>query len=135
MRLLVLFEKNFNRYFSVPTDKDLHRVCVKILKERLEANWYNPGPKPEELAPEFLNNLPQGRFLTAAMKFQEEQRIAMVNWKCGQEFMDKVLRTIKIPAKEISWKGLRPHQVRAYGLLVSRRDAEFEGVQLDETEN
>lgn len=135
MRLLVLYEKHFNRYFSVPTDKDLHKVCVKILKERLVEGWYDPGPKPEQMATEFISTLPQGRFRTEVLKVQAEQTARLAEWVKDQEFKEKVFRTIKIPVKEISWKGLMPHKVRAYGLLESRNNAEYERVSLDKTEN
>lgn len=135
MRLLILYEKNFNRYFSVPTDKDLHKVCVMILKERLKLGWYEPDSKPEELAPEFLNTLPQGRLRTMLLEWQTKQNAEMVHWTKDCEFKEKVLQAIKIQAKNISWKDLTPYRVKAYNLLESRSRAEYERVELDKTEN
>ena len=45
-RILVLNEKNGNRYFYVPTDEDLERAALKIVLERNEDGyWYDERDK------------------------------------------------------------------------------------------
>lgn len=149
MRLLVLHEKHYDRYFAVPTDKELHKMCIKILKERLAAGWYNPGPKPEEfeMSPEAIKTLPAGRFKTEVSRLQEENRVKIRNWNSSQEFKEKVIKAIKEPFPKNGqnsftdiWVGGKriPKRVtclKTYILLSDRNEFEYERVSLEETEN
>ncbi len=48
-KVIVLHEKHGDRYFMVPTLKDLEKVSLKIVSERyLEGCWYYGDEKPEE---------------------------------------------------------------------------------------
>jgi hypothetical protein len=65
MQVLILDEHHGDWYFKIESNLDLHNVCLKILKIRLDQGWYNHMTKPEtfekkfEITREQYDNLPQ----------------------------------------------------------------------------
>lgn len=149
MRLLVLFEKHCNRYFAVPTDRDLHKACVKIFKERLKGGLYNPGPQPERfgMSLDTIEDLPFGKLKVECLKMLEEYKARCRDWTEAVAFKEKVTQAIKKPYPKnpsLTWydvfkNGKRVHKRRAalesYTLLSSREEYEYERFQLVETED
>ena len=71
-RILILYEKNWGRYFYIPADEDLHRVALKIVLERYESgNWYyfEPESKLDKYQSDLLSNIIKNNDGKIALKF------------------------------------------------------------------
>lgn len=54
MQILKLQEKNGDRYFKGNTPHQVHSSSLKIVRERLEGDWYSYDPEAQELAQEII---------------------------------------------------------------------------------
>ena len=135
MRLLICYEKDCQRYFAASTDKDLFDVCIRILHERLKEGWYNPSLYLEEpslknlgMSLKDIRNLPKGTVRHEAERQYEVYQAQVKEWDSIRKFKEDVILTLK----KVYVQGLGKN---TYHFLASRNDAEYERVDLVETEN
>lgn len=127
--VLIFKEKHGKRYFHVPDDKALFAAALHVLAERKEDGYWYPSPPfgdtPEEpdVKPEDIEKLPKSLQATAKKKL-DAYRAAMV------EIQDDVLEHAAIE-KALADKDGRA----AWECLRNRRDAEYEGFDLERYED
>jgi dsDNA-binding SOS-regulon protein len=139
MRILVCHEKHYNRYFAIHDDKELHDVCVKILKERLKEKYYDPtmymeNPKDKlGMSLKDIKNLPKGIIRDEAEKKYQEWQKEVEEWDKMTKFKERVKTVIeKSYPGDQSPRGLK---LEAFGLLELRKHDEYERIELEDTSN
>lgn len=129
-RILIAAERHGTRYFDASTDVKLAQACCKLLRERLAALYYDPGPAPtaETIGDAVIAGLPPDVQVTAnrhnmLLAADRKQHAKAVS------FLSLVQEVLAAPQILRSGK-----QVRAWSLLRSRTDHQYEAVELEELE-
>ena len=130
MRILVTKEKYGVYYYDVNDDVKLHKVCCKILKERLEEGWYG---KEEPLGFDYvkselglteaeINALPNGKAKDSLLLQVSHLKIRATHQKGNNNFINRIKNCVESPYDP---KAKEAKRTMAYGLLRSRRDYEY----------
>lgn len=129
-QILILKEKHGNSYYIVNSEKELHDICVNVLKDRLEKGWYNAEDADEELgfeSEEQIQNLPDGIIKEKALviwRDYEEYNLSIEKWR---DFKGKVKKAINYefnPEDQIYVRN------QAYYCLTEREMYEYEKLSL-----
>jgi hypothetical protein len=115
-----------------------------VLKERLKDGWYDPEmymTKPKDLQSVLglgmtlkeIEALPKGKIRTEALKLYELNQAEVKEWELQTKFKNEVSSIVNTSYPgDKSPRGLK---YQAFGLLETRNRAEYEQVQLVDTEN
>lgn len=127
MKIIVAQEKHGDRYLNATTDEALAASCVKLLKERLEQGWYDPGNPPEAkdvLTPEQIDLLPTESLRIAEANKCRSYLKELKYWERDVEFEKQVKQIVQsdvVDAKQ-AWR------------LLQSRNGEYEAVNIENVE-
>ncbi len=133
MKILIAKEKHSTRYFDASTNELLHRACVKLLKERLEADWYHAGTPPDEhcyMSIEAIDKLP-AHLQSAARRTNTEIKQASDRHAVAESFLKSVQEIIQIDKPLL---GNRRGDLMSWLLLEHRNEYEYEKVRIESIE-
>jgi hypothetical protein len=123
--LLIFKEKHGDRYFHVPNDKTLFRVALYVLTERYKQGYWYPKPSdqdkptPPDINEAGIAKLPQSLQGTAKKNLQEYKRALAEYTDLVSEY-EGIKKTVDTENGRAAWI-----------LLRNRRDAEYEGFDLE----
>ncbi len=127
VKIIVFHEKHGDRYFSIPTQEDLEKVALKIVKERNKDEWYyffNDKPKEPEVSLEQMNSMKEGAF----------KELAKSQWNDYKLLLRRLEKDIKL--KELLDKVINDKDgAAALSFLKSQGDGECERFSIEETES
>ena len=131
MRILIENTKHGDQYYDVSTDTKLGLVCLALLRLRYEEGWYE-AEKEKPTAPDFAESTIKS--LPASMQAQatnawERFKFAKRSYDAERAFLDEL--TAVLESKEHA----STLASRAYQLLCSRNDAQYEGVQTEDLDD
>jgi hypothetical protein len=127
MKILVFKEKHGDRYFDASTSEKELDVYLKVAKERIkDSYWYDTDclvPNEPEISKEQIAKMKDSGLKTAAI---QEWRIYETNLSYVKECeqTEKLIKLVKKGDKQA-----------AKTLIQNRRDGEYEGFEIEETEN
>jgi hypothetical protein len=127
MKIAIFKEKYGDRYFDVSTPEKEFDVYLKIAKQRIkDGYWYDTDclmPNEPEISKEQIVKMKDSGLKTAAIQEWRnyEANLSYVK-ECEQT--EKLIKLVKKGDKQA-----------AKTLIQNRRDGEYEGFEIEETEN
>lgn len=117
--VLIFEEKHGNRYFHVSNDKELQAASLQVLTDRHKAGCWYPKPEESDVKPSELDKLPAS-LQKAVNESWSEYSHAMRDY--NQEVVEykTIDRAVRDKDGEAAWN-----------ILNARKDAEYEGLQLE----
>lgn len=127
MKILVFKEKYGDRYFDASTPEKELDAYLKIAKQRIkDGYWYDIDcvvPEEPEISKEQIAKMKDSGLKTAAIQEWENYEYNLRYLKECEE-TEKLIKLVKKGDKQA-----------AKTLIWSRRDGEYEGFEIEETEN
>jgi len=143
MKILILKEKNEDRYFDVSDNKKMYETCRYILKERLAAGYWYEMEEPKNRTgfktKEEIDLLPEGAVKSSAIyawnyykwNYYESDRRA---YEHSKQFVEKATKAVKISFEDYKPSNPNERMSLLHSLLALRQDHEYEEYYLVETE-
>jgi len=133
-RIMFAREKHGRRYFDVSTDELLTIVSLRLLRERRNDGYYDPGSPPTGIqrTPEEIAALPAD-LQAAAQQTNLQTRRQLRQYQQDVEFLaevELVLVSFDLAAACRKTGKRGPSYPRAFELLTERNDAEYERVEI-----
>ena len=130
-RILILNEKHGDSYFIVNSEKELHEICVQILKQRLIHGFYTVYMAINRSgfnSLEEIEKLPDGDVKQFAKEMWERYCNNLKLQKEDEYFVNEVQEAIIYCFNPYDKFWMRN---QAYELLVQRENHEYEGIKLE----
>lgn len=125
-QIIVAKEKHGTRYFDASTPELLAESAFKLLKERWDSDWYYYDAPPEGkdiLSEEQIAALPTERLRFSESEKRKRYLREFYNWQDDQKEYLAIKDCVENNLKNKAWK-----------LLQSRSDYEYENVELETLE-
>lgn len=127
-RILVFEEKHSKRYFQATTGDQIHQVALTILKERVDEGWIREPEMPKlellEMTDEYINSLASNALKMTAKVERNNQR------QQAREYQEEARAFLEAQLALSTNDG-----AKAYEILYSRDDHEYEGFTFESLEN
>ncbi len=126
-QMIIFEEKNYKRYFYVPTFEDLCKVALKVFKERIKDNyWYDfdlEKPIEPEISKKDIEKLKESELKTSAKK-------CWVNYESDLKYYNKQLENKKL--YDAALKDETGSIILQF--LETREGGEYEGLKIIQME-
>lgn len=130
-QILILKEKHGNSYYIVNSEKELHDICVDVLKDRLQRGFYDVDEESDEElgfeSEEQIQNLPDGIIKDKALGIWRDYEKCNLAIAKDREFKDRVKKAINYEFNPEAHIYVRN---QAYYCLTEREIYEYEKMSL-----